>query len=511
MNTKNKDYSEQLRIISTTDVKSYITHANESFCELAEYKTDELLSHPHNVVRHDDMPKAAFAQLWSYIQSGKSWMGLVKNKCKSEHHYWVSAFVTPIKNEADEIVEYQSVRVRPENEQIDRAQKLYDKINAGKNVSRVRKNYSLISSSAILGTLALTAAQYIFPSEYLIVAALVTGAISLVSGWLNYQREKQILTLARESYVNPLMEHVYTGCFDNHSEIELALMMRKAELQAVVARSSETTQKIIASAKAELDGIRSIESGINEQYSQTDQLAAAVEELNCSVAEISANAHETSDMTTVASRSAVEGLSAIDETVASVASLDQDLEHAQGIIQELAGHSASIEDILEVISTISDQTNLLALNAAIEAARAGESGRGFAVVADEVRQLATKTGNSADQIRTMIEQLQTLAENAVTAINDGSEKSQECKKKAQNTGSKISAIADTLQSVSDKSHEIAVAVSQQSIATKEIASNSVVIKQQLENTSDKMGESVRHTHSLVGDLDALGRLIKQFN
>lgn len=96
---QNKNYPKDANLISTTDTSSKITYANNTFCEVAEYNEEELIGHPHNMVRHKDMPKAAFAQLWQYIKSGKSWMGLVKNQCKGGGYYWVSAFVTPIVNE----------------------------------------------------------------------------------------------------------------------------------------------------------------------------------------------------------------------------------------------------------------------------------------------------------------------------------------------------------------------------------------------------------------------------
>ncbi len=87
-------FSDSDSLISTTTADSHITYCNEDFCRIAGYEEEELLGKPHNVIRHSDMPKPAFGQLWEYIQSGKSWMGLVKNKCKGTGHYWVSAFVT---------------------------------------------------------------------------------------------------------------------------------------------------------------------------------------------------------------------------------------------------------------------------------------------------------------------------------------------------------------------------------------------------------------------------------
>ncbi|MDN3684724.1 PAS domain S-box protein [Vibrio sinaloensis] len=74
----NRDYCATSNLISTTDPSSYITHANKAFCDIAGFSNDELIGNPHNMVRHKDMPKQAFAQMWTYLKQGKSWMGLVK-------------------------------------------------------------------------------------------------------------------------------------------------------------------------------------------------------------------------------------------------------------------------------------------------------------------------------------------------------------------------------------------------------------------------------------------------
>jgi methyl-accepting chemotaxis protein len=96
--------------LSTTDPSSRITYANEAFCDVSGFSTTEMYGQPNNLERHNDMPKAAFANMWDTIQGGNSWMGPVKNKSKDGRFYWVNAFVTPIKNEQGKIIEYQSVR-----------------------------------------------------------------------------------------------------------------------------------------------------------------------------------------------------------------------------------------------------------------------------------------------------------------------------------------------------------------------------------------------------------------
>ena len=82
-------------LVSETDEKGNILFANDDFCKLAEYTVDELIGKPHNIVRHKDMPKAAFKDLWETVKKDQVWSGFVKNATKSGNYYWVSATVFP--------------------------------------------------------------------------------------------------------------------------------------------------------------------------------------------------------------------------------------------------------------------------------------------------------------------------------------------------------------------------------------------------------------------------------
>ena len=116
--------SADTMIVSETDAKGIIIYANADFCKIAEYTKEELIGKPHNYVRHNDMPKAAFADLWKTIQSGNVWNGIVKNKTKNGNYYWVNATAYPSKNAQGEL-RYISVRVKPTDEEIQNAIKLY--------------------------------------------------------------------------------------------------------------------------------------------------------------------------------------------------------------------------------------------------------------------------------------------------------------------------------------------------------------------------------------------------
>ena len=96
-------------LVSRTDLKGMITYANDAFVDISGFSRDELIGSSHNLVRHPDMPEAAFRDLWATVKSGLPWRGLVKNRCKNGDFYWVEAFVVPLKKDGN-ITGYQSVR-----------------------------------------------------------------------------------------------------------------------------------------------------------------------------------------------------------------------------------------------------------------------------------------------------------------------------------------------------------------------------------------------------------------
>ncbi|QGP53183.1 Aerotaxis receptor [Piscirickettsia salmonis] len=157
-------FSEDLPLISRTTPRGVIVSANDAFCKVAQFSESELVGQPHNTVRHPDMPQAVFADLWSNIKEGSSWMGLVKNRCKGGDYYWVSAFITPLKRDG-EIIGYESNRVKPTEKSLQRAKQAYKLLNKGKMPFNRFNMISLIAKLQLLITaviLALFAALYFF-------------------------------------------------------------------------------------------------------------------------------------------------------------------------------------------------------------------------------------------------------------------------------------------------------------------------------------------------------------
>jgi aerotaxis receptor len=101
-------------IVSSTDLKGIITYANRKFCNISGYEKEELVGKNHNIVRHPDMPKAAFQEVWDTISEGKDWTGIVKNLRKDGRYYWVYSHISPVFNN-EEIIGYTAAR-RPASE-----------------------------------------------------------------------------------------------------------------------------------------------------------------------------------------------------------------------------------------------------------------------------------------------------------------------------------------------------------------------------------------------------------
>ena len=119
---------KEMIIVSETDEKGNIIFANDDFCKIAEYDISELLGKPHNIVRHEDMPKAAFADLWKTVKSGMVWKGIVKNKTKDGGFYWVRATVYPSQDPSGKS-RYISVRIKPTKNEVIDAIKLYSTLS----------------------------------------------------------------------------------------------------------------------------------------------------------------------------------------------------------------------------------------------------------------------------------------------------------------------------------------------------------------------------------------------
>ena len=195
-------------LVSRTDLKGIITYANDAFVKISGYSRDELIGKNHNLVRHPDMPMAAFKDLWATVQSGMPWRGLVKNRCKNGDFYWVDAFVVPIKKNG-QIVGYQSVRNPAQAQKRAAADRLYKTTGLSGSLPATAK-HSISVRSRLLGALAI-----------LIALMATIGFISLNS---LSQTNDQLSKMYRENLLSSnIVNRMTVLLADNRSQIMLGL------------------------------------------------------------------------------------------------------------------------------------------------------------------------------------------------------------------------------------------------------------------------------------------------
>lgn len=513
---KENSYSSSATITSATDLKGATTYVNQDFLDISGFSADELLGFNHNVVRHPDMPPAAFADLWENIKEGKQWMGVVKNRCKNGDSYWVDAYVTPVYKNG-QISGYESTRIKPDKALRDHAEKLYKKIGQGKNIfnrwsdfgvcARTFFYFSLIPIFATLG---------LFLSDGIqILPAIVSLTGSLIATYgIAYLATRPLVLAsveARKVVDNKLTQLVYTNSVGEVGQMSLAIKMLQAKLRTVIRRLGQESKNLSDHAHKTMNIFERSGNAILRQQTEIELVATAMTEMTATVEEVARNTNSAAESSQRAHEYTSKGTEIVAEARNIIGSLSDKVKDAESSIQELAINSKNIEKVLDVIKGIAEQTNLLALNAAIEAARAGEQGRGFAVVADEVRSLASRTQESTEEINKMIEVLQSgvdsTVDNMVHVRNDA-----ELGLEQTNQSSEIlDSIAQIVNTINDMNTLIASATEEQSAVASEVNVNIVNINSLSDESTMGAREINDSSVNLARYADSLSTLINQFD
>lgn len=247
---------------------------------------------------------------------------------------------------------------------------------------------------------------------------------------------------------------------------------RMMEIIDNVLSSTYSTTVKVNNACNDLSGINlQVKSAYDRQCMELNQIASITEELNSSIKNIETNMIVAQEEATNANKISIDGESVVNLSRNSNRDMSDNVISISQRIQSLDEQVQNIGSVIDVINEIADQTNLLALNAAIEAARAGEQGRGFAVVADEVRLLAQRSQSSITEIHQNIANLQTVAQQAVTAIQDGLVKAEQNSQYSEMASEALSNISVAVSKISDMSIQISTATEQQSHVVHQVNEN----------------------------------------
>lgn len=345
------------------------------------------------------------------------------------------------------------------------------------------------------------------------IGTLIIGSSSFIGWWCARMVLRPVagMTATGQRWADDLVK----GKGDLSRRLDVPREDELSALAKVINHWIESSQILVSKMKQTRDGIGSVArdlssiaeetaGGLARQQTETENVAAAMNEMAATVQEVARNAVCAAEAAKQADHDARSGHHVVAGTMNALALLSREVESAGDIMRGLEQDSVSIGSVLAVIREIAERTNLLALNAAIEAARAGELGRGFAVVADEVRMLAGRTQTSTHEIQVIIEQLQSRVQAASRAIDGSRVHVGDCIEQATRADQALDTITKRVAVIDRMNAQIATAVEEQTAVVHAINRNvinvahvSVESARAARETSDRTIQMTR----IAGDLD----------
>lgn len=503
-------------LISRTDLQGKITYANPGFIKISGFSRDELFGENHNLVRHPDMPPAAFADLWESLKQGKLWTGIIKNRRKDGGFYWVRANVSPC-YQGGELVGYTSVRTKASRSEIQMAMSIYADLNSS-NPTRYTLKGGIVTERSLAASI-----RSAIPSGIrarLMSMTAVSVALLGLNAWLGHIAAGLVDEAARHDLANGQIAVtvagvgvlIFLGRSISNSIIRpikncilFSSQLAAGNLAAELKGAADTDLKPITDI---LDTIRksmvSISDDINQSIdlfansasniisgnvdlsARTEQQAAALQQTAASMEEITS--------TVIANSGSAKQATELSDQASSIVSTSGSvMGQVVDSMGKISASSKKMAEHIETIDKIAFKTNILALNASVEAARAGEQGRGFAVVATEVRSLAGLSASAAKEIRELIAA-------SSEEINIGELLVKEAEKSIEGAVEAVSRVNNIITEISAASHEQSIGISQVNEAVAQmdmVTTQNAALVQDVSGISKKLESQVTDVESSI--------------
>ncbi|MBJ7312029.1 methyl-accepting chemotaxis protein [Rugamonas sp. CCM 8940] len=495
-------------VVSKTDLRGNITYANQDFINISGYSAEELIGAPQNIVRHPDMPAEAFADFWRSLRQGRSWTGLVKNRCKNGDHYWVEANAAPMIADG-KVVGYTSIRVKPTREQVRAADLAYAEIRAGNRELFIRDGRVLrragwrwpawlptptLKRRIVLGCGALA---LLFLLSWLTPAlagdtaarALPAGAGVLGCALFGWHLQRAAVAPLRQlcgdigsMSAGDLSARIAARGDDELGCLSQALRVLQINVKLLVGQIKESAGAVRLGAREMAGGNADLAARTESQASSLQETATSIEQLTGTLRQTADNVRRANALASHTAEVAGRGGVAVGQVIDTMAGIRDS--------------SQRIAEIIGVVDGIAFQTNILALNAAVEAARAGEQGRGFAVVAAEVRALAQRSATAAGEIKRLIQ-------GSVAQVRRGGELVDEAGRIMADVLASVTRIAGHMGDISHASGEQSLGIAQVNLAIGQIDAAT-------QQNAGLVEQSALAAETMLGQSQQLGRLVDAF-